>query len=274
MKNFRTLTLFLLVIALQPDLKSQVSYSGNTISSTALNPSALGSSNTVNSNYALVGGYQSQATGDYSFSFGYQSMAQKQNSVAFGYKSVASGLYSTAMGWTAVASGDYSLALGLQVEAMAPASVAIGRNLKASSSGAFIIGHGVNGTTLLYNPIAYSLAVGFNSQYPTFFVGPSIGSTATGKIGIGNMTSPLSKLHLLADINEGAELRLEHRITGTRQYAKIFLGKSHSIRAGDAENMVFTTPSGKSFLFQTGNVGISTSEPLQPLHVDGNVLIT
>jgi len=45
------------------------------------------------------------------------------------------------------------------------------------------------------------MMIGFKSNLPTFFVGESSGVNRTGKIGIGNVTSPAAKLHIKADDN-------------------------------------------------------------------------
>jgi hypothetical protein len=85
------------------------------------------------------------------------------------------------------------------------------------------------------------------------------------------MTDPQAKLHMLSDIDEAAILKLEHRTTGTKRYAEIGLG-THRIRAGNTENMVFSTPdANKDFVFENGNVGIGVSNPSKKLEVAGDI---
>jgi len=98
--------------------------------------------------------------------------------------------------------------------------------------------------------------IGFNSNLPTLFVSPSSGSGTTGKIGIGNITDSEYKLHILSDVGEAAELKLEYRTTGSKQFAKIHLG-DYSIRGGidgGIQGFVFTTPSFRHFVFQNGTL--------------------
>jgi hypothetical protein len=221
---------------------------------TGLNASGIGTSPTATGNSSFAGGTGSMASGDYSFAFGDQASAQKLNSVAFGYKSIASGIFGTAMGWNATASGEYAVALGLQVESSTVSSFTIGRNLKATASQAFVIGTGYSGSKLLINNQSSSLMIGFNSTIPTLFISSSAGETATGKIGIGNVTNPTAKLHLLSDENEAAVLKLEHRTTGVNRYSEIKLSDEHSITASEADNLVFSTAGNKKFIFQHGDI--------------------
>ncbi len=247
MRTLKILAIIFVFMAIQSNVNSQISYSDNTISPTALFPSALGKSNTVNGNYALVGGINSNASGEGSFSFGNQA--------------------------TVNTNGSYAVALGFYVESNTPSSFTLGRFLKSNASAAFVIGSGNGSDGYLTNQTGSSLMVGFNSQYPTLFVSNSPGGLKTGTIGIGNITNPTAKLHLLSDDGEAAELKLEHRTTGLRQYAQIYLG-THTIRAGNAENMVFTTPTNKNFAFLNGNMGIGTTEPGARLQIsDGDIYI-
>lgn len=134
--------------------------SGGTVSGT--NASGLGTNPTATGNSSLAGGHTSTASGDYSIAFGYQSKATASNANAFG---------------------------GM-VEANHTNSTVIGRHLKTMASETFILGTGYGPTQYLINSTPSSLMVGFNSQYPTFFVSRSGAAALTGKVAIGNMTNP------------------------------------------------------------------------------------
>lgn len=193
---------------------------------TGNNASGIGTSSTASGNSSFAGGSGSTAQGDYSFAFGYQCKAMGSSSIAF----------------------------GAMAEAQTTSSIVIGRHLKTTSSGGFIIGSGYGPTQLLTNPNSYSLMVGFNSTLPTLFVSSSFGATVTGKIGIGNITNPMAKLHLLSDENEAAVLKLEHRATGVNRYSQIMLSDEHSITASEANNLVFSTTNNTQFIFQHGDI--------------------
>lgn len=193
---------------------------------TGNNASGIGTSSTASGNSSFAGGSGSTAQGDYSFAFGYQCKAM----------------------------GSSSFAFGAMAEAQTTSSIVIGRHLKTTSSGGFIIGTGYGPTQLLTNPNSNSLMVGFNSSLPTLFVSTSYGATATGKIGIGNITNPSAKLHLLSDENEAAVLKLEHRATGVNRYSQIMLSDEHLITASEANNLVFTTTNNTQFIFQHGDI--------------------
>jgi hypothetical protein len=217
---------------------------------------------TVGTN-AFAGGEENQASGQSAFSYG------KLNQ--------ASGPFSIALGRESKALDHAAIALGYHAEAKVGNTIAIGKFVESTSSSAITIGTGTGtGSNMLRNNFSHSFMLGFYSNVPTIFVGPSDGAGTTGSIGIGNigisnMTDPQAKLHMLSDIDEAAILKLEHRTTGTKRYAEIGLG-THRIRAGNTENMVFSTPdANKDFVFENGNVGIGVSNPSKKLEVAGDI---
>jgi hypothetical protein len=75
--------------------------------------------------------------------------------------------------------------------------LAIGKNISSNGDGAMAIGvGGANGAAYrLKNITANSLAIGFNSNLATLFVGPGTGASTYGNVGIGT-SSPLRSLHI------------------------------------------------------------------------------
>lgn len=137
-------------------------------------------------------------------------------------------------------------------KANADFSFIFGKYLRSNAGGTVTIGIGTS--DYLINGIPYSLMVGFYSNVPTLFVGPSGGTGKTGNVGIGNVTSPTAKLHIRADVDEAAELKLEHRTTGSNQIARIYLG-SHKIEASSNSHMNFyTTNSSQHYNFYNGTI--------------------
>ena len=134
----------------------------------------------------------------------------------------AKGNYSVTAGMSNISQGAYSVALGLGNKTIGASSFALGKFTRANATNAFVIGCGTDNTDAkaLINNYSGTLMIGFNSKYPTLFVGSSNGATATGKVGIGNVTSPQAKLHMLSDSNEDAGLFLE---TSNKVSKKAFL---------------------------------------------------
>ncbi len=213
---------------------------------TGLNASGIGTSPTSSGNSSFAGGFGSVASGDYSFAFGYQSEANAHNSIAFGNLSKIN--------------GEYSIGLGSNLETTVSStfSMLFGRFLKSTASQSMAIGVGINNSQPLTNGVANSIMFGMLSNVPTLFIGPSSLTTSgvmgTGKIGIGNVTNPTAKLHLLSDENEAAVIRLQHRTTGVNRYSEIMFSDEHSITASEADNMVFSTAGNKKFVFQHGDI--------------------
>jgi len=184
-----------------------------------------------------------------------------------GINTTASSDGSFAGGYKSIASGFFSFAFGNQVTADGASSMAIGRFLHASTSPSMVIGCGVDNTNRLVNGIPNSLMVGFNSNRPTLFVSKSTSADSTGRIGIGNITQPAAKLHIKADPTENATLRLES--TGAGRVSSIFFSNDHYISTGQNASIFFSTPVGKTFVFENGNVGIGTATPSEKLQVTG-----
>ena len=155
--------------------------------------------------------------------FGWDTKASGQASLASGQASEATGQNSVALGGTTKATANCSVALGHLSEANAYATAAIGWHAIANeargvaigsfvivptnSYESFVIGTGDLGNNcFLSNSVPQSLMVGFNSDVPTFFVGPapaptgSCGSTHfTGNVGIAT-TTPAQKLTVNGNI--------------------------------------------------------------------------
>jgi hypothetical protein len=147
------------------------------------------------------------AEGIYSLALGRQSYAQGEKSIAIGPDDAwAAGDKSIAIGNEAYSEGYQSVAFGSDTHSAGQNSMAIGQVVKSTGQNSITIGHGT-GSTKLDNTVADSLAIGFNSNIPTLFVGPSSGTGTTGNVGIGT-TSPVSKLqvdgYIQMDMNNGA----------------------------------------------------------------------
>jgi hypothetical protein len=263
-----------------------VQCSGGT--ATGASASIIGINNTASGIASFAGGEESEATGDYSIAFGKDAKASGMSSIALGMNTEASGMYSVAMpffakstgerslafGYYAVANGAGSLALGSYASTGASGllSIAIGSRVSSDMTNSMVLGFG-HTSAILINDVEKSLMVGFNSNKPTFFVGPASGIDKTGKVGIGNITSPTAKLHIRADDNEHASLKLEP--TGTGKLAMITLGNNgHEITARENGDLKFTTQEGRNFVYESGNMGIGTSDPVARLQIaNGDIFI-
>ncbi|MCK9451812.1 MAG: hypothetical protein M0Q90_08990 [Bacteroidales bacterium] len=131
------------------------------------------------------------------------------NASAIGNGNTASGNYSFVGGFNSSAEGTASFAFGNRVIAAGASSLALGRFVRTNTSPAIVIGTGFDIDNPLINNVPNSFMVGFNSNLPTLTVSDAWGKNLTGKIGIGNITNPQAKLHILADDNEDASLLLE-----------------------------------------------------------------
>ncbi|RLD91138.1 MAG: hypothetical protein DRJ09_01990 [Bacteroidetes bacterium] len=200
------------------------------------------------------------------------------NASAVGQHNTATGQASFAMGNESITLGASSGAFGINSEAYAAAGFAIGRRIKSAATSAIILGTGYNFTDYLINGTYNSLMIGFNSTAPTLFVSESTTTNSahkdrTGRIGIGNVTEPLAKLHIKADDNENAEIYLQAHVWNGSAVSSIFIGnKNHGISANGNTGLVFSSE--KNYIFGKGNVGIGVEVPQAKLQVDGTVLTT
>ena len=143
----------------------------------------------------------------------------------------AKGNYSVTAGMSNISQGAYSVALGLGNKTIGAGAFALGKFTRANATNAFVIGCGTDNTDAkaLINNYSGTLMIGFNSKYPTLFVGTSNNLTSTGKIGIGNVTDPQAKLHLLSDSNEDAGVILEPSNKTSKKAFLQFYDANHKI---------------------------------------------
>ncbi|HKC69506.1 MAG TPA: hypothetical protein VKG26_14820, partial [Bacteroidia bacterium] len=127
------------------------------------------------------------------------------------YDKVSSSFGRLAIGrYNVAAYGPNSIAIGMTgAETDATSSMAIGYNVKTSSTAANSIAFGAGMHTSPFSPmvnsIANSLAIGFNSNVPTLFVGGGNGSTGSiGKVGIGT-TSPSGLVEIKTNSNSTSD---------------------------------------------------------------------
>ena len=229
--------------------------------------------NEVNfSNFSSAVGKQNTSTGLASFASGELNSATGNYSHAMGYACNASANYSFAFGQSTIASQVYAFSLGKYSESTSAAAFSLGTYLKASDQYSMVIGKGAGYSSRLENSLQNTLMIGFNSTLPTFFVSPSDGAGTTGKIGIGNVTDPLAKLHIKSDEEEDATLFLQPS-DWDNNFAELRMGiPQNSIVAKKDIGLTFKT--GQDFIFEDGNVGIGIDSPAHPLHVNGTLMIS
>jgi len=189
-------------------------------------------------------------------STGYKSTLGNQNT--------AGGNYSLAAGCGNQASGQSSFALGYGNNSVGLNSIAIGMFTKSQNSYGITIGTGYSNTKPLNNNTS-GIMLGSGSNLPTLFISYQNIENRTGKVGIGNVTSPQAKLHVAGDANEDASILLEASSTknATLQFRssnnKIMVG-SDNVMKFNASNMQFN-PTGQVVVngaFKaTGNIILS-----------------
>jgi hypothetical protein len=118
---------------------------------------------------------------------------------------VATGACAFAAGESAQSDAANSICIGYKSNTEAVRSLTFG-NLLGTSSGRsdnMVIGFGYSGT-LFSNSISNSIMIGVNSNVSTVYIGDSGGTSGSyGNVGIGNITSPASLLHIRDEVRLG-----------------------------------------------------------------------
>jgi len=133
--------------------------------------------------YACGNDWETVNLGGASIAMGYCANAFSNRGLALGTNAktlYGHGSFHTAIGNGAVSEGDHSVAIGSNVVAdmglnlaRDGGTVAIGHWVEAQSNWSAVIGRGINDANRLINTIDSSLMVGFNSNVPSFLVGPT-----------------------------------------------------------------------------------------------------
>lgn len=231
----------------------------NTVS--GIKASAFGDGNNVSGAYSLVAGRNSVATRPYSYVIGSFSGAEGLSSITIGNQSFAKGDYSYVFGNNSLVESNFSFALG--------------HNLNARAGG-FVIGQG-RVDSILTNTFQGTLMIGFNSAFPTLFVSRTQYGYQSGRVGIGNITSPEAKLHIRADAGEDADLMLQATGTGKKAMLLFNGGPGMISNMDPSAPLQFYAGGGRLLGIHldgaTGNVGIGLDNPSAQLDILGSLRI-
>lgn len=156
-----------------------------------------------------------------------------------GNQNTASGNYSFAAGWGCQATGQTSIALGYYSKAEGLNSMALGMYANSQVAYGITIGKGYSSTKPLANNTG-GIMLGTGSNVPTLFISPNNTENQTGKVGIGNVTSPQAKLHIAGDNYEDASILLA--AASTRNAVLQFRNNDNKIMVGSDNVMKFNAP--------------------------------
>jgi hypothetical protein len=231
--------------------------------------------NTVTGTKASAFGDNNTASGNYSFVAGRNSFAIKPYAGVIGSWSTASGGHSFVVGSQSQASGDFSYVFGNNSTSEFDFSMALGHNI-LSRNGGIVLGIGRVDAKLTNNH-QESLMIGFNSAYPTIFVSRTPVGSQSGKVSIGNVTSPEAKLHIRADESEDANLLLQATSKNRKTMLLFDGGAAHVVNMHREAPMQFYTGGGKHLSLhldgESGLVGIGTDRPTALLDINGQLRI-
>ncbi len=237
--------------------------------------SAIGYGAVATGQYTFSSGYLSRATGQASTALGSECDVSMEAAFAVGHKCVSSGVTNIAMGYEAKATGrQRCIAMGNFAQALTDGSVAIGSFVQAAATSAFVIGTGKNGEFLV-NRNFRSLMVGFNSPFPTFFVGETPNGRQSGSVSVGtDVIESGIKFQVQSDAGLDARVLIKPKNFESGDYAELQFGDQyHYIRSENGRGMTIYDKTQVKFM--GGNVGIGTT-PIEhhKLHVDGNIMVS
>ena len=209
-----------------------------------------------------IGGYSSAEAA--SSNIGRNNRATGNNSFAAGWWCNASGLTSFAMGYASTAEGLNSMALGMYT--------------KSQSAYSITIGQGYSGQKPLVND-KQGIMMGYGSNLPTLFITGQNIENRTGKVGIGDMTDPQAKLHILGDVMEDVGIILESKQPAYRSAFIQLKDENHRLSVGTTGAMSLTSGNKPlniegSKVTLSGKVGVNTVNNVNgyALAVDGGII--
>lgn len=228
------------------------------------------------------------------FGMGVQTQAQTQDTIGIhvsgGYSSPegassnigknnrATGNYSFAAGWGCESSGQTSFALGYGSNSVGLCSMALGMYTQSQSAYGITIGQGYSYTKPLNNTTA-GIMLGSGSNLPTLFITNQNIENRTGKIGIGDMTDPQAKLHIMGDAMEDVGIILESKQPEHRSAFIQLKDENHKISVGTNGAMSITAGVKPlslegSRVTLTGKVGVNTNNTVNgyAFAVDGGII--
>ena len=266
----RNITITIIMLLLSMVVKAQLTTStdcvlcgGTELGRRGDYSSILGYNNTASGNYSISGGRSNNVSGEASIALGLANYVSGANAIALGVNDTVTGLRSIGIGLANNSSGTNAISMGYMNISSGVNTIAIGTYTKSHSNSGIVIGKGYSAVAPLLNEMP-GIMMGFGSSRPTMFITSSNGETKTGRIAIGNTTTPQAKLHVLADSNENADLLLQSSGSG-KTAAIMFQDSNNKISVNSSGNM---TMNANSFSLTGGNVGIgNTTTPQAKLHV-------
>lgn len=267
---------------------------GNTATSSGINSTAVGVSANASADSAMAIGNNTAASGKYSVALGNNVTAGGIQSLALGSSNTSTaGNGAIAMGNNAYSGSTNSIAIGNSSAAVGNSSIVIGTYVSTNASNAFCVGIGASSGSQLSNTTSNSLMVGFNSNIPTLFVGPSSGTGTVGNVGIGT-SSPAAKLEIngssgstikIVDGNQAAGKVLTSDANGQGSWQTIAAASNWTTTGnsgtsagtnfvGTTDNVDFvvkTNNTEKMRVSSGGNVGIGATAPINSLQVSKNI---